>query len=203
VGEQITGTDHDLRGGPGAHQTPHGIPGELAQGGEHRGGQRMPGHPGQPVAHHAPEQPPPVQDVAVIALDHYGVQAHARVRPLQCAVDVVRLWFPHHVLEARTRENYTYLLNRYILPELGDIRMVELLPSHVREWVVRMQQVQADDAALEALNALRGDKDLADRVPLGASPAVATRSRQDGELAALRGMVEKMSRMIKGLEDSA
>ncbi|NLT53183.1 MAG: tyrosine-type recombinase/integrase [Actinomycetales bacterium] len=50
-------------------------------------------------------------------------------------------WFPHHVLEAKTRENYTYLLDRYILPELGDIRMVELLPSHVREWVARLQTV--------------------------------------------------------------
>lgn len=50
-------------------------------------------------------------------------------------------WFPHHILEAKTRENYTYLLERYILPELGQIRMVELLPSHVREWVARIQDV--------------------------------------------------------------
>lgn len=50
-------------------------------------------------------------------------------------------WFPHHILEAKTRENYTYLLDRYILPELGQIRMVELLPSHVREWVARIQDV--------------------------------------------------------------
>jgi integrase len=50
-------------------------------------------------------------------------------------------WFPHHVLEAKTRENYTYLLQRYILPELGDIRIVELLPSHVREWIARLQDV--------------------------------------------------------------
>lgn len=50
-------------------------------------------------------------------------------------------WFPNHVLEAKTRENYTYLLDRYIVPELGDIRMVELLPSHVREWITRLQSV--------------------------------------------------------------
>lgn len=48
-------------------------------------------------------------------------------------------WFPNHVIEAKTRENYTYLLNRYILPELGAMRMVEILPSHVREWVADLQ----------------------------------------------------------------
>jgi integrase len=44
-------------------------------------------------------------------------------------------WFPNHVIEASTRENYRYLLNRYVLPELGHHRMIELLPSHVREWI--------------------------------------------------------------------
>jgi integrase len=50
-------------------------------------------------------------------------------------------WFPHHVIEAKTRENYTYLLNRYILPELGDRRIAEILPIHIREWVLRLQNV--------------------------------------------------------------
>ena len=48
-------------------------------------------------------------------------------------------WFPNHVIEAKTRENYTYLLNRYILPELGSMRMVDILPGHVREWVGTLQ----------------------------------------------------------------
>lgn len=48
-------------------------------------------------------------------------------------------WFPNHVIEATTRENYRYLLNRYVLPGLGHIRMVELLPYHVREWVGELQ----------------------------------------------------------------
>jgi integrase len=50
-------------------------------------------------------------------------------------------WLPNHVIEATTRESYTYLLNRYILPELGSRRMAEILPGHVREWVTRMQDV--------------------------------------------------------------
>jgi integrase len=50
-------------------------------------------------------------------------------------------WFPSHVIEAETRENYTYLINRYILPELGTRRMAEILPGHIREWVLRLQDV--------------------------------------------------------------
>ena len=49
-------------------------------------------------------------------------------------------WFPHHLIEATTRQTYTYLLDRYILPHLGPMRMVEILPSHVREWVGLLQR---------------------------------------------------------------
>jgi integrase len=48
-------------------------------------------------------------------------------------------WFPNHVIEATTRENYRYILDRYLLPELGSLRMVEVLPNDVREWVGRLQ----------------------------------------------------------------
>jgi integrase len=51
-------------------------------------------------------------------------------------------WLPNHVMEMRTRENYVYCLDRRILPEFGPMRMVEILPSHVREWV---QKLAADD----------------------------------------------------------
>src|SRR4029453_774966 len=52
-------------------------------------------------------------------------------------------WFPHHVIEESTREGYRYLLDRYILPEFGEMRMREILPSHVREWVLKMQKTGA------------------------------------------------------------
>src|SRR6202049_809814 len=48
---------------------------------------------------------------------------------------VTEEWLPGHVMEARTRENYVYYLDRRILPEFGPLRMVEILPGHVREWV--------------------------------------------------------------------
>jgi integrase len=47
-------------------------------------------------------------------------------------------WLPSHVMELRTRENYVYYLERRILPEFGPMRMVEVLPAHVREWVARL-----------------------------------------------------------------
>jgi integrase len=44
-------------------------------------------------------------------------------------------WFPHHVLEHSTRESYRYNLGRHILPWFGSMRMGDILPIHVREWV--------------------------------------------------------------------
>src|SRR2546430_10636817 len=41
-------------------------------------------------------------------------------------------WLPTHVMELRTRENYTYYLDRRIIPELRSLRVVEILPAHVR-----------------------------------------------------------------------
>src|SRR5450755_79392 len=48
-------------------------------------------------------------------------------------------WFANDVTEATTREGYRYRLDRYILPELGSFRMVDILPSDVREWVAKLQ----------------------------------------------------------------
>ncbi|MFG1921093.1 tyrosine-type recombinase/integrase [Cryptosporangium sp. NPDC048952] len=52
---------------------------------------------------------------------------------------VEKEWFPNHAIEASVRQNYTYWLNRYILPELGTMRMVEILPVHVRQWVLKLE----------------------------------------------------------------
>ena len=41
-------------------------------------------------------------------------------------------WFPNHVIEATTRESYRYILDRYLLPALGDLRMADVLPNEVR-----------------------------------------------------------------------
>ena len=48
-------------------------------------------------------------------------------------------WFPNHRLELRARENYTYYLYRHIIDWFGPMRMVEILPSHVRAWVTKLE----------------------------------------------------------------
>src|SRR5437870_12737288 len=38
---------------------------------------------------------------------------------------VNEVWLPHHQMEARTRENYTYYLRRYILPAFAAVLLIE------------------------------------------------------------------------------
>lgn len=47
-------------------------------------------------------------------------------------------WLPHHVMEPTTREGYTYVIHRHIMPTFENMRMREILPSHVREWVSKL-----------------------------------------------------------------
>ncbi len=47
-------------------------------------------------------------------------------------------WLPNHVMEATTREGYTYSVYAHIMDTFGPVRMREILPSHVREWVTAL-----------------------------------------------------------------
>lgn len=49
-------------------------------------------------------------------------------------------WFPNHEIELVTRQNYTYWIDKYLLPTFGRMRMVEILPVDVREWVTEMKK---------------------------------------------------------------
>ncbi len=59
---------------------------------------------------------------------------------------VLEEWLPNHQIEARTRENYSYYLDRHILPWFGAMRMIEVMPADVREWITHLQNenVSAD-----------------------------------------------------------
>src|ERR1035438_8407137 len=46
---------------------------------------------------------------------------------------------PNHETEASPRQSYTYVLRHRILPEFGSMRMIDILPEHVREWVAGMK----------------------------------------------------------------
>ena len=49
------------------------------------------------------------------------------------------VWFPNHVMKLTTRQNYTYCLNRHIMPTLAEFRMVDDLAADVREWVAKLE----------------------------------------------------------------
>jgi integrase len=51
---------------------------------------------------------------------------------------VEKEWLPNHVMEATTREGYTYSIYAHIMDTFGPMRMREVLPSHVREWVTQL-----------------------------------------------------------------
>jgi integrase len=62
---------------------------------------------------------------------------------------VTEEWLPHHVIEASTREAYTYQLGKHILPWFGPMRMNEIMPSHVREWVTGLQEGRVTPATIQ------------------------------------------------------
>ena len=49
-------------------------------------------------------------------------------------------WLPNHMLEPTTREKHTYYLYAHIIPELGPIRMIDIFPEQIREWISKMQR---------------------------------------------------------------
>jgi integrase len=78
-------------------------------------------------------------------------------------------WLPHHVIEPTTREKYTYYLDAHIMPEFGTIRMIDILPEHIREWITKMQAKGASEWTIQyckysILNSIFTTATLDDRV---------------------------------------
>ena len=59
-------------------------------------------------------------------------------------------WLPNHEMEATTRQKYTYSLYRHIIPEFGPMRMVDIMPEHVREWVTGLKAAKVSPATIAA-----------------------------------------------------
>ncbi|HXA61862.1 MAG TPA: tyrosine-type recombinase/integrase [Streptosporangiaceae bacterium] len=51
---------------------------------------------------------------------------------------VTQVWMPHHVVEPVTVQGYVGMLERYLLPEFGPMRMSEILPAHLRAWITAL-----------------------------------------------------------------
>lgn len=42
-------------------------------------------------------------------------------------------------MEISTREAYSYSIYKHLMPEFGAMRMIDILPEHVRAWVAKLQ----------------------------------------------------------------
>lgn len=60
-------------------------------------------------------------------------------------------WLPNHVMELTTREVYTYQLGKHLMPWFGEMRMMDILPTHIREWVTHLQADGVRPKTLENL----------------------------------------------------
>jgi integrase len=48
-------------------------------------------------------------------------------------------WLPNHQIEVTTRERYTSTIKRHLMPEFGQARMIDILPEHVRLWIMQLK----------------------------------------------------------------
>jgi integrase len=71
--------------------------------------------------------------------DSQGQLADRRQGRMTFRQYVEEKWLPHHVVEPTTREKYTYYLYRYVIPEFGPMRMMDIFPEDVRAWITKMQ----------------------------------------------------------------
>ncbi|HEU4543904.1 MAG TPA: site-specific integrase [Jiangellaceae bacterium] len=51
---------------------------------------------------------------------------------------VEQTWLPNHQIEVSTREAYTYSIYKHLMPEFGTMRMIDILPEHVRAWIAKL-----------------------------------------------------------------
>ena len=77
-----------------------------------------------------------------------GRPGDARAGQITFAAYVEHTWFPNHVLEPTTRESYRYNIDRHIMPTFGRMRMTDILPMHVREWVTELSTAGVSPATI-------------------------------------------------------
>ena len=63
-------------------------------------------------------------------------------------------WLPNHVIEVTTREGYTYSIGKHIMPWFGPLRMNQILPSDIREWVTHLSQAGVSATNIRTLKSI-------------------------------------------------
>ncbi|MGN6608337.1 MAG: tyrosine-type recombinase/integrase [Jatrophihabitans sp.] len=82
-----------------------------------------------------------------------------RVRDLQAgrvrfATYVTEIWFPHHQIEPSTRQRYASQFERHLLPEFGPMRLIDITPQHVREWITRLKDQGVSPSTITSVKVL-------------------------------------------------
>lgn len=49
------------------------------------------------------------------------------------------IWLTNHEVEPTTRQGYTYAIYKHIMPEFGPMRMIDILPEHIRKWIATLK----------------------------------------------------------------
>jgi len=63
-------------------------------------------------------------------------------------------WLPNHVIEVTTREGYTYQIHKHIMPWFGPMRINQIMPSHVREWVTHLKNTNVSATNIRTLKSI-------------------------------------------------
>ena len=63
-------------------------------------------------------------------------------------------WLANHMIEVTTREGYTYSLGKHIMPWFGPLRMNQIMPADVREWVTHLTQTGVSPASIRTLKSI-------------------------------------------------
>ena len=58
-------------------------------------------------------------------------------------------WLPHHQLEPGVRSNYLGHIRNHLLPFFGPMKMRDIMPEHVREWVTWMKDKGASPQTIQ------------------------------------------------------
>jgi site-specific recombinase XerC len=57
-------------------------------------------------------------------------------------------------MEATTREGYTYSIRKHIIPWFGPMRMNQIMPSDVREWVTHLSATGVKPPSIRNLKSI-------------------------------------------------
>jgi len=62
---------------------------------------------------------------------------------------VLDKWLPHHLLEPGVSGNYKGQIRKHLMPYFGPMKMRDIMPEHVREWVATMKAKGASARTIE------------------------------------------------------